>query len=70
MRRSKRDIGDDLTGYVDSDWGGDIDDIKFRSGFIFKLLNGAISWESRKQKSVAISSTEAEYMALTEATRV
>lgn len=55
-----RDIGDNLTGYVDSDWGGDIDDRKSRTGFIFKLSNGAISWESRKQKSVAISSTEAE----------
>lgn len=69
MRRPKKDIGDDLTGYVDSDWGGDIDDIKSRTGFIFKLSNGAISWKSRKQKSVAISSTEAAtYMALTEAT--
>ena len=64
-----RDTGDDLTGYTDSDWGGDIVDRKSRTGFIFKLSNSAISWESRKQKSVAISSTEAEYMALTEATR-
>ena len=64
-----RDIGDDLTGYADSGWGGDFDDRKSRTGFVFKLSNGAVSWESRKQKSMATSSTEAEYMALTEAAR-
>lgn len=58
-----------LEGYVDSDWGGNIDDRLSYTGFVFKLANGAVTWESRKQRSVALSSTEAEYMALTEAAK-
>ncbi|XP_048261112.1 uncharacterized protein LOC110119240 isoform X2 [Bombus terrestris] len=65
----KRNISEDLTGYVNSDWRGDINDRKSRTGFVFKLSNGVISWESRKQESVATSNTEAKYMALTESTR-
>ena len=64
-----RNISEDLTGYVNSDWRGDIDDRKSRTGFVFKLSIGVISWESRKQESVANSNTEAKYMALTESTR-
>lgn len=58
-----------LTGFVDADWGGDVDTRTSRTGYIFKLAGAAVSWESRKQRSVATSSTEAEYMALTEASR-
>lgn len=64
-----KDDGEQLTGYVDSDWAGDIDDRVSRTGYIFKLASAPIAWESRKQQSVALSSTEAEYMALTEATK-
>lgn len=39
------------------------------TGFVFKLANTTITWEDRKQKSIALSSTEAEYMALTEAAK-
>ncbi|KAM3936979.1 LOW QUALITY PROTEIN: uncharacterized protein RB166_002717 [Leptodactylus fuscus] len=50
-----------LTGYVDADWAGDSSDRKSTSGYVFKL-GEIISWSSRKQVSVALSSTEAEYV--------
>lgn len=51
-------------GFTDSDWGNSTDDRRSYSGFIFKVCNGTISWEAKKQKTVALSSTEAEYMSL------
>lgn len=53
-----------LRGYVDSDWAGDTVDRKSTTGYVFKLLNCTVSWISRKQQSVSISSTESEYIAL------
>uniref|UniRef100_A0AAV1UIR5 Uncharacterized protein n=1 Tax=Peronospora matthiolae TaxID=2874970 RepID=A0AAV1UIR5_9STRA len=58
-----------LVGYSDADWAGDIDTRRSTSGYVFVLNNGCISWRSKKQRSVALSSTEAEYMALSEATQ-
>ena len=54
-----------VQGYSDSDWAGDREDRKSTSGYIFVLNNGPISWCSKRQKTVTLSSTEAEYMALT-----
>ncbi|KRX69779.1 Retrovirus-related Pol polyprotein from transposon TNT 1-94 [Trichinella sp. T6] len=56
-----------LVGFSDADWGGNSDDRRSYTGYVFKFGNAAISWESRKQRTVALSSTEAEYMALSEA---
>jgi hypothetical protein len=53
-----------LEGFTDSDFAGCPDTRRSTSGYIFKLANCAISWRSRKQKSVATSTPEAEYMAL------
>src|SRR5258706_14207569 len=53
-----------LEGFTDSDFAGCPDTRRSISGYIFKLANCAISWRSRKQKSVATSTPEAEYMAL------
>lgn len=61
--------GCELEGYVDADWAGNVKDRKSYTGFVFKLAGAAISWESNKQKTVALSSTEAEYMALSEASK-
>jgi hypothetical protein len=58
---------DTLSGYCDSDWGGDIHTRKSTTGYIFLFRNSPISWNSRLQKTVALSSCEAEYMALKEA---
>uniref|UniRef100_A0A6V7IJ77 Retrovirus-related Pol polyprotein from transposon TNT 1-94 n=1 Tax=Bracon brevicornis TaxID=1563983 RepID=A0A6V7IJ77_9HYME len=58
-----------LVGYVDADWANCLDDRRSYTGYVFILAGCPISWESRKQRTVALSSTEAEYMALTEATK-
>jgi hypothetical protein len=52
-----------LHGYADADWASDVNDRKSTSGYVFLLAGGAISWSSKKQSSVALSSTEAEYIA-------
>jgi hypothetical protein len=52
-----------LIDYTDADYGGDKSDRKFTTGNVFLLAGGAISWLSRKQKSVSTSTTEAEYIA-------
>ncbi|GAB2289888.1 hypothetical protein Dimus_038073 [Dionaea muscipula] len=46
---------------------GDLDGRKSTSGYLFTLAGGAISWQSRLQKCVALSTTEAEYIAAVEA---
>ena len=58
-----------LTGYADADWGANIDDRRSYTGYVFILSNAAISWDSRKQRTVAMSTTEAEYMSLSECTK-
>ena len=55
-----------LIGYSDSDWSENKDDRHSTSGQVFTLANGAISWCSRRQKTVALSVAEAEYMELAE----
>ena len=58
-----------LKGYVDADWGNSIIDRKSFTGYAFILSGGPITWNSKKQRTVALSSTEAEYMALNEAVK-
>lgn len=54
-----------IEGYSDSDWAGDKERRKSTSGYIFILNGGPMSWYSKRQSTVALSSTEAEYIALT-----
>lgn len=65
------DANNDLTalilGYSDSDWAGDIDTRRSTGGYVFLMSGAAISWSSKLQTSPALSSTEAEYMAITRA---
>ena len=58
-----------IQGYSDSDWAGSKEDRKSTSGYVFMLNGGPISWCSKRQPTVALSSTEAEYMALTVAAK-
>ncbi|GLU00271.1 hypothetical protein SLE2022_176500 [Rubroshorea leprosula] len=55
----------DFAGFTDSDYAGDLDDRKSTSGFVFMLGSRAISWSSKKQPIVTLSTTEAEYVAAT-----
>jgi hypothetical protein len=56
-----------LSGYTDSDFAGSLDDRKSTSGYVFQLGTNLISWASKKQPIVSISSAEAEYVAATSA---
>ncbi|RVW80052.1 Retrovirus-related Pol polyprotein from transposon TNT 1-94 [Vitis vinifera] len=54
---------DELVTYTNSDHAGDLDERKSTSGYVFLLSSGAISWSSKKQPIVSLSSTEAEFIA-------
>ncbi|CAL5432597.1 unnamed protein product [Camellia sinensis] len=54
---------EDLVGYADSDYAGDLEDRKSTSGYVFMLGSGAVAWSSRKQPIVTLSTTEAEFVA-------
>eukprot|EP00253_Pinus_taeda_P028158 PITA_28158 len=55
----------DICGFVDADWARDLDQRRSTSGYVFNLFGGAVSWMSKKQSVVALSTTEAEYMVAT-----
>ena len=56
-----------LTGYTDADWAGDQDTRRSTSTFVFNLGSGVISWSSKRQPTLALSSCKAEYMGQTQA---
>lgn len=59
-----------LVGYVDADWANNETDRRSTTGYIFKTFdNCTVTWNTKRQSSVAASSTEAEYMALFEAVK-
>ena len=51
----------EVCGYTDADWAGSATDQCSTSGFMFSLGSAAITWSSKKQPTIALSSTEAEY---------
>lgn len=61
-------IPPNLIGYSDADWGQSYDR-RSVTGYVFELCGGAISWQSKKQRTVALSTVEAEYMAITHASK-
>jgi hypothetical protein len=60
---------DEMFGYADASWAEDPEHRRSQTGYIFMLANAAIDWRSSRQTVVALSSTEAEYLSLSAATR-
>jgi hypothetical protein len=60
---------DGLIGHLDSDYAADWDDSKSTSTYVYQLFGGPISWKSQKQSVVTTSTTEAEYIDLSNASR-
>jgi ribonuclease HI len=53
-----------VNAYADADYGGDLDDRRSTSGYVIRINDCAVSWSSKKQPTVALSTAEAEYMAI------
>jgi hypothetical protein len=58
-----------MTMYNDSDWAGDRESRRSTSGYIIFLMDWPVLWKSKQQVSVALPSSEAEYVALSEAAK-
>jgi transposase InsO family protein len=56
------DDGEAVVGFCDADFAGDVDTRRSTTGYVYLLHGGAISWSSRLQSTVAVSTVEAEYM--------
>lgn len=79
MRYIKGALGINLTftrgsdfkvrGYCDSDYASDLDKSRSTTGYVYTVGGNTVSWRSSLQKVVALSTTEAEYMALSDAVR-
>ena len=63
----KKSSSNELIGFSDADWGGDVKDFISTSGYCFEIGGTIVSWRSKKQSCVALSTDEAEYMALSSA---
>ena len=63
-----QDQADVLMGYTDANWGRD-NDRRSTGGYVFTFAGTAISWKSKRQATVALSSCEAEYIAESEAAK-
>ena len=62
-------LSEEIAGFSDADWAGDVGDRKSTSGYVFLLGGAAVSWKSTKQTTVALSTAEAEYIALSTASQ-
>ena len=68
LRYKKSDKGQ-LVGYLDANFAGDLDDRHLTSGYVFFMSQGLVSWSSKKQPIVTLSTVEAEHVALSSATQ-
>ena len=58
-----------LVGFTDSDWAGNPDDRKSTAGYVFSLGSRPVTWACKKQQALALSSAEAEYRVLVNASQ-
>jgi hypothetical protein len=58
-----------LRGYCDADWGGDANERRSTMGYVFFVGVGAVSWNCKRQPTIALSTMEAEYMATSQCTK-
>jgi hypothetical protein len=58
-----------LVGYYDADYAGDLDSRRSTTGYVFLMFGGAVSWSSRLQPMVAMSTVEAEYLSAGQAVK-
>lgn len=66
----KNDVNSgELIGYSDSDFAADLNTRRSTTGYIFKFCNGPVTWNSQRQHSVSLSTTEAEYVAASHAAK-
>ncbi|XP_071580530.1 uncharacterized protein [Temnothorax nylanderi] len=65
----KQPTGESIVGFVDADYANDQEEGKSYTGYVFKYGGGPISWESKKQRCTSMSSTESEYVAMSEAAK-
>jgi hypothetical protein len=56
-------FADTLWDWVHSDWAADVDSRRSRTGYLVMLNGGAVSWKSRRQDFLSLSTSEAEYVA-------
>ena len=59
----------EIEGFSDSDYSADLDKRRSVTGYVFRVGGNTVSWRSSLQHVVSLSTTEAEYMALSEATK-
>ena len=62
-------VGQHVVGYCDSDYAGDLDKHRSTTGYVFTLAKAPVSWNSNLQLIVALSTTKAEYLEITEAVK-
>lgn len=58
-----------LLGYADADWGADLDTRRSTTGYVFKTFGGTVAWKSKRQSTIALSTTQAEILASTDAVK-
>ena len=63
----RNQLNEDLMGFANSDWASDPNSQRSVSGYAFMFCRAIVSWSAKKQPTIALSSTEAEYMAMTHA---
>ena len=64
-----KDSNNTFIRYSDADWGDNLNDRRSTGGYTFLIAGGSVTWSSKKQPTVALSSTETEYIALTQAAK-